>query len=188
MNLVARADWRSLTDGGAEQCTLWQRGDGHAIEGVAIRLEGGYWRFDYRVELNALWLTERAEVRWRRAKASGRILLDHDGNGGWTVDGVPSAPLSGCRDVDFGFSPVTNLMPIRRLGSEAGAEVGVRAAWLRFPALEVTAAEQTYTRLGAGRVRYESSSGYRTELRISDVGFVTHYPELWEPLGAQEGS
>lgn len=188
MNLVARADWRSLTDGGAEQCTLWQRGDGYAIEGFAIRLDGGYWRFDYCVDLNARWFTERAEVRWQRTEASGRMLLEHDGNGEWTIDGAPSAPLSGCRDVDFGFSPVTNLMPIRRLGSEEGAEVGVYAAWLRFPALEVSAAEQTYTRLGAGRVRYESSSGYRTDLRISEYGFVTHYPELWIPLSHHKDS
>lgn len=182
MNLVTRAEWRSLADGGAEQCTLWRRGDGYTVEGLAIRLEGGYWRIDYRVDLDARWFTERAIVRWQGNGSTGRMLLEHDGKGHWTIDGALRASLTGCGDIDFGFSPVTNLMPVRRLGSDEGSEVAVRAAWLRFPALEVTAAEQTYTRLNAGRVRYESRSGYRAELQVSEWGFVTHYPELWAPL------
>ena len=182
MDFVARADWRSLADGGAEQCTLWRRGEGHVIEGLAVRLEGGDWRLDYRIDLDERWFTERAEIRWQRGTVRGDMLLEHDGDGHWGIDGVPGPSLDGCRDVDFGFSPVTNLMPVRRLGSGRNARVDVRAAWLRFPTLELAAAAQTYTRLDADRVRYESSSGYRTELVTSTPGFVTHYPELWEPL------
>ena len=36
---------------------------------------------------------------------------------------------------EMGFSPSTNLVPIRRLSLTVGEEADVKAAWLPFPAL-----------------------------------------------------
>ena len=38
------------------------------------------------------------------------------------------------------------------------------AAWVLFPSLEVKLLEQTYTRLDARRLRYESATGFSTEI------------------------
>jgi hypothetical protein len=38
----------------------------------------------------------------------------------------------GCLDIDLGFSPSTNLLPIRRLTLAVGEAATVRAAWLPF--------------------------------------------------------
>ena len=39
-----------------------------------------------------------------------------------------SAHLDGCPDVDFGWTPATNTVPIRRLGLEVGETASITAA------------------------------------------------------------
>ena len=72
--------------------------------------------------------------------------------------------MDGCDDVDFSFTPATNLLPIRRLRLAEGARTGVRAAWLAFPALELEPLEQVYAHLDGGRYRYESEGGFTADL------------------------
>lgn len=179
MNLVAERRWRSLTDGGAEYASLWRSGNGYSLEGMAIRFDEGQWRLDYLILLNDAWFTREVVVRWFHAGDSGTLGLIRDDSGGWSRDGVPDDTLAGCTDVDFGFSPVTNLMPVRRLGSDAGATAEVHAAWLVFPDLEIRPARQTYTRKGAVTVLYESASGFTTEITVDESGFANDYPGLW---------
>jgi Putative glycolipid-binding len=38
-----------------------------------------------------------------------------------------------CVDVDLGFTPATNTLPIRRLGLEVGEAAGLAVAWLNGP-------------------------------------------------------
>jgi hypothetical protein len=45
--------------------------------------------------------------------------------------------MAGCVNIDLNFSPSTNLLPIRRLDLSVGASAIVRAAWLRFPGMNV---------------------------------------------------
>jgi hypothetical protein len=104
--------------------------------------------------------------------------------GAWTVGGTPATALAGCVDIDLGFSPATNLLPIRRLVLAVGASAPVRAAWVRFPELTTEVLEQTYTRLGPDRYLYESAGGaFRRELVVDARGFVLDYPDLWRAEG-----
>jgi len=68
-----------------------------------------------------------------------------DRSGEWSVNGVSRAELTGCEDIDLGFSPATNLLPLRRLKLSIGATAPVRAAWVRFPELTIEVLEQVYT-------------------------------------------
>ena len=68
-------------------------------------------------------------------------------------------------DVDVQWSPVTNLMPVRRLGLDrAGSAGAFTMAWVSVPSLAVTLDEQRYTLLGIddGDVcaRFENSAGF----------------------------
>jgi hypothetical protein len=88
--------------------------------------------------------------------------------------------LQGCTDVDLGFSPSTNLLPVRRLGLAIGARAPVRAAWVRFPELTLEVLEQAYTRVSATTYLYESAGGaFRRELTVNSAGFVLEYPDFW---------
>jgi hypothetical protein len=88
--------------------------------------------------------------------------------------------LYGAFDVDLGGSPLTNTLPIRRLDL-ANAGIGVahrlNVAWVLLPSLEVVQADQIYTPLGNGQVRY-SSETFSADLTVDDDGFVIDYPGL----------
>jgi hypothetical protein len=98
----------------------------------------------------------------------------------WFLNGTECPAVAGCLDIDLGFSPSTNLLPIRRLSLERGQEAEVRAAWLPFPSLEFELLPQIYRREGENTYRYESSGGaFVRVLEVNAVGFVTNYPGLW---------
>jgi hypothetical protein len=84
-------------------------------------------------------------------------------------------------DVDLGFTPSTNLIQLRRLSLDIGQEVEAPVAYLHFPALTFGRLEHRYRRVALDKYDYQAPSfGYAAILQVSDLGFVTHYPGLWE--------
>jgi hypothetical protein len=95
------------------------------------------------------------------------------------------AALHGLVDVDLGFSPVTNTLPIRRLEPAIGEVVAVTAAWVRFPELTIEPLPQRYVRLAERRYRYESAGGaFVAEIEVDDLGLVTTYEGGWRRIAA----
>ena len=91
--------------------------------------------------------------------------------------------LHGLIDVDLGFSPVTNTLPIRRLDPAIGEAVAVTAAWVRFPELTIEPLPQRYIRLAERRYRYESAGGaFVAEIEVDDLGLVTAYEGGWRRI------
>lgn len=114
--------------------------------------------------------------------AEGRldVRFRADGQGRWRVDGEPRPDLDGCLDVDFGFTPATNLLPLRRLALAPDEAADVRAAWLTLAPLAVQPLAQRYEAVALGLVRYTSTAspgGFL--LAHDDAGFVRDYPGLW---------
>jgi hypothetical protein len=83
-------------------------------------------------------------------------------------------------DVDLGFSPSTNTLPIRRLGLAVGATREIGVLWVLFPTFEIVAGRQTYERLGDRSWRYRST-GFVGDLDVDDVGLVETYAE-WRAI------
>jgi hypothetical protein len=111
------------------------------------------------------------------------IELSVDAEGRWQLNGADQPAVVGCTDIDFEFSPSTNLLPIRRLNLEVGEEAKVRAAWLRFPGFTLELLEQLYRRIDDDTYRYESAGAggkFATQLKVNRAGFVTHYPDFFE--------
>ena len=135
---------------------------------------------EYLITCDARWRTTKCSVSGSVGLHPVAVDLARASNGEWVVDGVQALGLSGCDDVDLGFSPATNLLPIRRLKLEVGATASVRAAWVRFPDLTTEVLEQVYTRIAPDRYLYESAGGaFRRELTVDIAGFVLDYPGLW---------
>jgi uncharacterized protein len=100
--------------------------------------------------------------------------------GVWLLDGEEIRAVDGCVDIDLNFSPVTNLLPLRRLDLAVGESKKVKAAWLRFPSFRLEPLDQTYTRINDTTVRYESRDGeFVRELTINEAGLVLDYPDYW---------
>ena len=88
--------------------------------------------------------------------------------------------MYGAYDVDLTGSPLTNVLPIRRLNllkADPGVAHRISVAWVIVPSLEVVQADQIYTPLGDGAVRFASET-FSTDLVIDDEGFVRDYPGL----------
>lgn len=146
-------------------------------------------RFDATVEGAGFSRTtrlERAAGRWR-VTASEQGDLD----AALRAAGRPRAGLPGSEDqdrlakaidVDLAYSPLTNVLPIRRLGlldAAEGTEQTIQAAWVLLPSLEVVPNAQTYTRLAGAAVRYTSGT-FTADITVDEAGYVVHYPGLAE--------
>ncbi len=172
--------WRRIDKPGHEYCLLREAENGYRMSGVAIVTnEKRPHCVEYEVQCDALWRT----LRCRISEHGGSDRIDYDirrEEGAWTLNGVEVPTVAFCQDIDFGFSPATNLLSIRRLKLEAGQNAVVRAAWVRFPEFTLEPLEQTYTRVDATTYRYESDNGrFKKDLRVSEDGFVLDYPGMW---------
>ena len=91
--------------------------------------------------------------------------------------------------MDLGGSPLTNTLPIRRLGlrdADAGTAHRITVAWVLVPSLVVLPAVQSYTLVDPERVRY-ASEGFTAELEIDPEGYVLRYPGLAERAAHRPG-
>jgi len=182
-----RAAWRRSdeveTD---EHCTLTLRDSGLSLVGTVLGSDAGQpVRIEYRVLADPVGLTTAAHVRDLRGFATRTDVLERSAKGAWTVNGAAARALKGCTDVDLGCSPSTNTLPIRRLKLAIGKSQTIKAAWVRFPELEVVKADQTYTRLDEFTYRYASGT-FEGEISVDDDGLVTHY-EVWKRTGYAVG-
>jgi uncharacterized protein len=173
--------WQRLDLPGHETAMLTKRSDVWELSGVAVFAESQRpCRVEYEIVCDTHWLTQRCTLRGYHGAAPVSLDVVRAPSGDWTVAGMPAESLHGCADVDLGFSPSTNLLPIRRLGLAVGSSAIVRAAWIKFPQITAEVLEQVYTRLSADRYMYESAGGtFRRELVVDERGFIMDYPGFW---------
>ena len=131
----------------------------------------------YAVTTDDAWRTESVDVQvFGHRRVTIRIEVD---DGRWTVDGRVQPDLDGCVDIDLGWTPATNLLPIRRLGLAVGDAAEITTAWLTYPELELVPNLQRYTRTDVEAWRYESGP-YDFALDTTADGIVTTYgDDLW---------
>lgn len=170
--------WRRVDTAGHDSARLAPHGDGWLLAGTAVFAhEGRPCRLGYRVGCDAAWRTCSAQVEGWIGGEEVDISIEVDLSGRWKLNGELQPQVQGCVDVDLNFSPSTNLLPIRRLSLDIGAEADVRAAWLRFPGFTLEPLPQRYHRAGDRTYRYESAGGaFVRDLTVDAAGFVTHYP------------
>ncbi|KUF10523.1 putative glycolipid-binding domain-containing protein [Pseudoponticoccus marisrubri] len=177
---IATMQWRALDRDGEDKCRLARLGAGWMLVGHARFRDGTGWAaLDYVVRTDGDWRTTSADISGEYGGGAVGWRLLRDPTGTWQLNDTAQPQLDGAEDVDLGFTPATNLMPLRRL-PEVG-RLSTRAAWLRLPGPQVGILTQSYTRERGGLVAYEArESGYRTHLAVDAQGFVTTYPGLWE--------
>jgi hypothetical protein len=143
-----------------------------------VSVEGAGWARGVRLEL--------AAGRWRATTSEQGNLDAKLAAAGHAGAGLPGAEdpdlLYGAFDVDLSGSPLTNTLPIRRLNllkAQTGVAHRLSVVWVLLPSLEVVQADQIYTPLGDGRVRFASET-FSADLTVDDDGFVIDYPGLAE--------
>ncbi|SFD65682.1 putative glycolipid-binding domain-containing protein [Roseivivax sediminis] len=177
---VAEITWRALDREGRDSCRLVQHDDGWMLLGHArFRTEDGASELDYLVRCDADWHTIGADVTglWAGQRVALHITREQ---GEWRLNRTAQPQVAEARDIDFAFTPATNLMPLRRL-PEIGS-IEAQAAWLRDPGT-LEPMGQRYTRGRGGLVHYRSPQ-LSCDLLVDPTGFVTRYPGLWEAVRA----
>jgi len=87
--------------------------------------------------------------------------------------------LLGYVDVDLGFTPSTNTLPIQRLCLPIQGKAEITCAWIRYPSLAFEPLVQRYTRLSTSGYLYESGA-FRAELEVDESGLVQAYQGGWK--------
>jgi uncharacterized protein len=178
--------WRGVEEWLAEHAQVELVEDGILATGVQLGAEPEPYLLEYHLDAPNGWITRRLDVEasgagWRRS-----LSLEHDGRGRWTADGERVPDVDGALDCDLAFSPLTNLMPVRRsaLHERPGREDFVMA-WVSVPDLRLHASPQRYEHVRPGVVRYVALDGdFTAELELDDDGFVVRYPRLAERVDA----
>jgi len=141
-----------------------------------VSAEGAGWARTLRLEL--------AAGRWRATTSEQGNLDAVLAAAGHARAGLPGTEdpdlLYGAFDVDLTGSPLTNTLPIRRLNlltAEPGVAHRISVAWVLAPSLEVVQADQIYTRLPEGVIRFANET-FSADLVVDDDGFVAVYPTL----------
>lgn len=176
--------WRRLDVPGREAARVERTVTGWQLTGeLDVEDEGVAARLRYTIDCDPEWRTRSALIEGEANDRPVRFALDADGKGSWTLDGSPVPEIAGALDVDLGFTPATNTLPIRRLGLAVGETASVRSAWLRFPELRLKPLEQTYTREAEQVFRYRAlvdGEPFVARLDTDVFGRVLLYEGLWE--------
>ncbi|MGC4049136.1 MAG: putative glycolipid-binding domain-containing protein [Paludibaculum sp.] len=174
------AIWRRLDTPGHDAASLTAAGEGWLLRGTAVFAQaGGPACVHYSVELDFGWKTIRGRVE---GFAGGRTL-DHlitRAAEGWTLDGVLVPGLEALCDLDYGFTPATNLQQLRRVAIGVGETAEIRVVWFDVGEPTLVELPQRYERRSESAYWYESPSGpYEALLELAPNGFVRRYPGLW---------
>lgn len=143
------------------------------------------------------WVARALRVTTRGLGWARSVDLTRSSAGEWRADatargGVALPPpgladpgrLDGAVDCDLGLCPLTNTMPIRRLGllEHDVPDTPLVMAWVEMPSLRVLRSDQIYASGPSddrSRVRYTSfSRDFSAELSMDTDGLVTDYPTL----------
>lgn len=173
--------WKRLDTPGHDACRLVVIEVGWRLVGTALfRHAGEAARLDYRVEGDRSWRTQQGHVHGWLGRRDVEIGIERTA-AGWTLDGAEVPGLEGCVDLDLGFTPATNVLPIRRLALGLSEAADAPAAWLDVAAGALGELSQRYERRSEGSYWYEAPSfRYAALLEVTPTGFVRRYPGLWE--------
>jgi hypothetical protein len=185
-------------------------GDPTRVDSAAIRLEPGRlvahgtsrtaeYASSWSLTTTRNWQTQQLLVSVYGDGWNRHLTLTRGPDGTWTAEtrqsGLVALPepgiadpsrLAGAVDCDLAFCPVTNTMPILRLGllHDASVVASLDMAFVRMPSLQVVSAVQRYSgveayeaRKGAAVVRYESGS-FRADITVDADGVVLDYPAV----------
>ena len=180
---IATILWRRLDAPGHDACRLDWSGAGWRLEGTAVfRHAGGPAQLAYYVVCDATWRPQQGHVQGWLGAESVELNVVRTQARKWTLNGLVVPGVGDCIDLDFGFTPATNVLQLRRLALEVGQAADAPAAWLSgLSAGTLELLPQRYERRAAATYWYEAPSvGYAALLDVDPNGFILRYPGLWE--------
>lgn len=150
----------------------------------------------WQLDASEQWTTQRVVIAVDGDGWGRQLDLRRDPSGEWSAEtatsgeqpphlaspGIaPETDLQRALDCDLAQCPLTNTMPIRRLGllDSQVPDTQLIMAWIDIPSLQVIASDQYYGSIDSSTVHYASGTrGVAVELSVDDDGVVLLYPDL----------
>jgi hypothetical protein len=177
--MSAFALWRRIDMPGHDAALLIESGDGWSLSGTAVyRHEAGPASVHYTIELDRGWRTRRGTVRG----FVGERVFDHvirREADGWHLDGR-HVGLAHLVDLDYAFTPATNLQHLRRVSPAVGSTVEIPVAWFDIDFETIVELPQRYDRRDATTYGYVAPSvPFEGTLVFAANGFARRYADVW---------
>ena len=183
MQTIATILWRRLDTPGHDVCRLEHDGASWQLDGAAVfrHDDGRPAQLHYRVRCDKAWHAQWGTVRgWLGGEAIDLSIV-RDAHGGWKLNDAAVPDLGHCTDLDLGFTPASNLLPLRRLHLGQGEAADAPAAWVDLNGGGLSELPQRYERRGEADYWYAAPRfDYQAMLSVTPEGFVRRYPKLWE--------
>jgi uncharacterized protein len=178
------AAWTRLDRPGRDAALLRPVNGGWLLQGAAaFDHDGGPAAVAYQVEVDARWRTRRGIV----SGLLGEERIQHEvrrDNRGWTLDGAAIEGVDHLVDLDYGFTPATNVLQLSRVALNVGEKAEVPVAWFDLGSASLVELPQSYGRRSETSYWYEAPTvPYQALLEIAPSGFVRSYPGLWRLVG-----
>jgi hypothetical protein len=174
------AAWRRLDRPGRDAALLQPSDRGWLLRGAAaFDHEDGPAAVAYQVEVDARWETKRGIL----SGFLGDKTIEHEirrDDARWRLNGVRVAGLEHLVDLDYGFTPATNVLQLSRIALKPSQSAEVPVVWFDLGSASLTELPQSYERRSEASYWYEAPTvPYRALLEIAPNGFVQSYPGLW---------
>jgi hypothetical protein len=180
--------WEWTRGEGLEHCVVLATHSAIGLSGMAVvEHRGEAVTVRYQLRCTPTWEFQEAQVSNNRVGRQRHLQVSRWADGTWWINGLAAPELNGCDDIDLMASPVTNVLPIRRLDLlQRRGSAKIDAAWVRLEELDVVKVRQQYTYLrpgadGTHAVQYTSlDSGFSADLTVDTDGLVITYPPYWK--------
>ena len=179
--IVCSGLWQWLQSTGLERFELVRAADDWIFRGTILTLTADTAaEAKYEIVCDHSFRTKSASISLVDSNGERRLKIEQQ-NGRWFENGRENQSVSGAIDIDLGWSPSTNTLPIKRLKLEIGQLSGeFVAAWVRFPELTLQPLSQEYLRLADRQYRYSSRGGaFVANLTVDDDDLVMEYEGFW---------
>jgi len=180
--ITASVLWRRVDTPGHDACHLERSDVGWILDGTTVfRHDGVPARLNYHVASDLEWRTQSGHVHGWLGMRFVEFRLARSTEGVWTLNAATVLSAGGCVDLDLGFTPATNLLPLRRLALAEGQAADAPAAWFNLSTGTLEILPQRYERRAETTFWYEAPGlDYAALLEVTPVGFICRYPGLWE--------
>jgi hypothetical protein len=174
------AAWRRLDRPGCDAALLRSSDGGWLLKGAAaFDHEGGSAAVAYQVEVDARWETKRGLISGFLGDQTVQHEIKRD-SAGWRLNGLRVEGFEHLVDLDYGFTPATNVLQLSRIALKPGQSAEVPVAWFDLDSASLTELPQRYERRSEASYWYEAPTvPYQNLMEIAPNGFVRSYPELW---------
>lgn len=172
--------WSGIAYQSLEHCQVDVEGERISIDSVIIGShEGRPYRIGYMLTLNKLWEVRLCAIKSIIGHNDTTLVLEKKG-GDWYLDGQLRTDFENCTDIDLSLTPLTNSLPINRLGLHKGEAAEIDVVYFDLLSGAIKPVKQQYTRLTADAYRYENvPNDFEAEIKVDAKGFVVAYPRLF---------